>query len=489
MSRYIAITFGPITRVISMAQTTRGMWAASYLFSYLAKESIRPFAKRKFLLPFINEEMFNKTFRGAGVFPDRYIFESENGDFELLKSHIDEVFSSIAGNLKKNDNENIDDIKKYLLQRFKVYFIEQERDNLDERTFISHCEQTLSLLEEQDSYIPSVVDGHDYIIRLLNGGISGMQFLMDDAGIGKFKSIVEISSENGTPVSYKDDDPTKKKVYERYIAIVYADGDSMSGALSKVPTSQLSNALFEFNKVAIKAINDFDGQPVYIGGDDLFFFAPIFHEGKSIFSLLQTLDEAFHKSLQDKNISGPTISFGVSITYYKYPMSEAVACSDKLLKGAKGYNIPDHGNFKEMHYRMKNNILFSIQKHSGQTRAALLHKGFSSTVTLFNKMDNDYSGVSDSDSGEGNKMLSSIMHNLREHEPILVNAIHDKELLINYFDNYYNESPHESYKNFFNELSNLIHSACEEYGDPKAALDLTYALLQFIHLVNLKRDE
>ena len=38
--KYIAITLGPITRTIEMAESTKELWAASYFFSYLAKEIV-----------------------------------------------------------------------------------------------------------------------------------------------------------------------------------------------------------------------------------------------------------------------------------------------------------------------------------------------------------------------------------------------------------------------------------------------------------------
>lgn len=495
MSKYISITIGPITRIISKAQKTRGMWAASYLFSYLAKEILRPFADRTFLLPYFNKELYfddnskeQRKFAGAGVFPDRYIFKALDGDFDKLKTRTDAVFSNLASDIPRSQTDDVNDIIVFLKQTIKVYFFEQERGNTEEHAFIKQCERTLGLLEEQDSFVPTVADGKDYISRLINGSIADMRFLMKDAGIGKrFKSIVELSTEDSSNFSYKEEQ-NPRRPYERYIAIVYADGDSMTEALAKVKTSALSEALFNFSNSAIGIINNFDGQPVFIGGDDLFFFAPIFHAGESIFTLLQTLDEAFHQSLKDKGIDGPTLSFGLSVTYYKYPMSEAVILAQKLLKIAKGRELMKEYRFKKSLLEKKNNLIFSVQKHSGQTRAALLHKGCANTVKLFNNMADKYTGLSSKDDN-GKMMLSSVIHNLREHEPILLNAIHDKNLIKYYFTNNYNEDGHEAYNGLFGELADLLYIAGVEYGDDYSALDLAYALLQFIHLVNSKRDE
>lgn len=506
MGNYIALTFGPITRVISLANTTRGMWAASYLFSYLAKNIIAPFVeieptkKRVFLLPYINETAFSDKFDGAGVFPDRYIFEAKDGDFELLADKVKEVIGKLAERIAPND---VDCATSMLMQYLKVYFFKtRKEEGEDDRSFVKRCEEQLALLEQHDSFIPSIPQSKHYLSKFINSeSLSPMRFLLDDAGIGKFKSIVNIST-GDDGLGYKVISE-KLKPYEKYIAIVYADGDSMGGAFSTVrESSELSKRLFEFNKTAIAAIKEFDAQPVYIGGDDLFFFAPIYNPDKgSIFTLLDTLDQSFHSTLGEN--SPATLSFGVSITYFKYPMSEAVKLSQELLSKAKGYG----GDLPDGVKPLKNNILFALQKHSGQSRSALLHKGCVETGKKMNNMINKYIKIENNDNMQ---LVSSVMHNLREHEPVLLNAISDNRLLKQYFNNNYNEPAHDSFKGFFddvyeflsvvyrehvgktNRLKNSLESPIESrpsgYDVAYAALDLCYATLQFIHLVNLKKQ-
>ena len=505
--KYIAITLGPITRVISLARKTRGMWAASYLFSYLAKHITEPFKERKFILPYMGSKLFDEKSEGVGNFPDRYIFKTEEGDYEKLIETVNTVFNNLADNLRP-ENKTREEVKEMLMQYFKVYFYETERKpEQKEREFVGQCESQLALLEHREAFIPSIDDSEHYLSRLFNAEKKDMRimnFLLGDAGISKFKSIVEITSQD------EADNINPEFPYQRYIAIVYADGDSMGQAFAQVENSSiLSEKLFNFNKMAIKTIGDFDGQPVFIGGDDLFFFAPIYNCGKgSILSLLQSLDNNFREALGEN--SPATLSFGVSITYFKYPMSEAVKLSQKLLEKAKGQYVDNEVTPE------KNNILFSIQKHSGHTRGALLHKGCVETMKLYNAMADKYIVINSKNvkNEESNRMfLRSVMHNLREHEPILLNAITDSSLLHYYFKNNYNEPVHEDYKTFFNDLEKLLTTAYIEYGSridklkalmptaddgtkrPEghdaayAAIDLAYALLQFIHLVNSKRDE
>ena len=509
MSTYIALTLGPITRVISIAKKTRGMWAASYLFSYIAKHIIAPFQDRQFILPYMATILFKEPSKGVGSFPDRYIFESESGDFEKLVESVDKTFYELSRKLNPTDNPtNVANTQKLLMQYFKVYFFETYRDEkLKERQFVDECERRLALLEQREAFVPVLGDNEHYLSTLFNAknkDMGLMNFLIKDANIGKFKSIVEITS--------KDDDDSSLPAlpYQRYIAIVYADGDSMGQAFAKAAnSSQLSQNLYNFNKKATETIDSFDGQPVFIGGDDLFFFAPIYNPGKgSIFSLIKSLDEDFSSALGAD--CPATLSYGISITYIKYPMSEAVRLSQELLDGAKGRYVQGDVD--------KNNILFSVQKHSGHTRGALLHKGCTNTMALIQEFVKNY--IVDESLTEDTKQdekvsifLRSVMHNLREHEPIILNAISSSELIHNYFENNYNEPEHQRFKTFFSHLEKLLQTAFEEYSSridrlkklmphavdtnnrPQgydaafAAIDLAYALLQFIHLLNSKRDD
>lgn len=502
MSQYIALTFGPITRVISLAKTTRGMWAASYLFSYLAKHIIEPFKDKpkSFLLPYLENKVFSGIFDGAGVFPDRYIFEATDNDFDTLARQVEKVLGELAEKIAPYDK---DLAKEMLKQYLKVYFFKTSKEEEEgERAFIKRCEEQLALLERHDSFIPAVPQNKHYLSNFINSKkLDSMRFLLDDAGIDKFKSITNIST--GDDGLGYEIDPEKLKPYERYIAIVYADGDSMGDAFSKVEKSNdLSKSLFEFNKKAVGAINKYEGQPVYIGGDDLFFFAPIYHPDKgSVFTLLDELDKSFHEALGSN--SPATLSFGVSITYIKYPMSEAVMLSQVLLSKAKGKGA----KLPEGVTPLKNNVLFSLLKHSGQSRSALIHKGCTQTVSKVTSLVDKYIVVNENDNLQ---LVNSLMHNLREHEPVLLNAITDENLLKCYFVNNYNEPTHESYKGFFDDVCEFLHVAYKEYsgktvelknaldspveGRPSghdaayAALDLCYTTLQFIHLVNLKKQ-
>ena len=526
--KYIALTLGPITRTIEMAENTRSLWAASYLFSYLGKQIIQPFKERKFLLPYISNEMFEKSFKGAGVFPDRYIFKAETisgkDDFDALTERVETVIHELAASIGKVIRYDDRVIEAYLKKFFKVYFFEKDFKAENEKDIKKACEKSLALLEMQDSVVPKVNDSmlflNSFFDRVTNS------FLAKDAGLEDgFQTIVKISS--------GDDVETPKHPHQRYVAIVKADGDSMGKAFENVSDSnKLSQALFEFNKEAVKAIHAYNGLPVYIGGDDLLFFAPVYTTVKekesakqsSLFSLLQELDNKFHSCIKETELEEqPTLSFGVSITYYKYPMFEALKLADSLLGKAKA------GDSKNP----KNNIVFSIQKHSGQTRAALLHKGNESTLLKFNTLTNDFMVTineeeeedgkevdkkDDERKSDGKKVLASVMHGLREKEQLLTIALEQESMLGNFFDNNYDEPVHKKYIKFFTDLKELLWASYQEFSESdklcrledslpknmmikdihsdkwiatpeKAAIETAYNALQFVHLINQRNDE
>ena len=110
------------------------------------------------------------------------------------------------------------------------------------------------------------------------------------------------------------------------------------------------------------------------------------------------------------------------------------------------------------------------------------------------------------------KMLSSVMHVLREKEFLLLVAIRKESTLKNFFDNNFNEVGHNKYSEFFLELRTLLLTAYQEYnvegmldrlknGLPetmkrskiltaeKMAIEIAYNALQFVHLVNQRNDK
>jgi CRISPR-associated protein Cmr2 len=238
---------------------------------------------------------------------------------------------------------------------------------------------------------------------------------------------------------YKNDFQTAHK----YIAIVQADGDNVGKLITELSETK-SDALESFSKnlitYGIKAaelIHNYGGKPVYIGGDDLFFFAPVVscdeHEKKktNIFNLLKDLDKAFDEIwqiwLEKHNIEKiiPHLSYGLSITYYKYPMNESIDLAKSLLKAAKEYPDVDEPQ--------KNSIAIQLMTHSGSFDRVILNKGEESTFDKLIKLLENF-GEKDRET-----IVASVLQRLRTDESLLLTIAKDDASVdfTAYFDNEY----------------------------------------------------
>lgn len=370
---YIGITFGPISRVISYAQSTKELWAASYFFSYLAKRVVEPVRTRTFLMPQLKDEMYDKEkTRGAGLFPDRYIFQSKEGDYERLCKYCNDLYEEIGKQIAVIIGENEQLVADYLKHTIKIYFFEKEYTENED--IVKECEYFLACMEFQDLF-PQEED-KNYLamfFKKVNGS-----FLTDDAFKGTksrlFETIIEysafeLSKQWGKELLNEEKTGCLEKKgilrpYHKYIAFVKADGDNMTKTITGLKAAgravkELDEALLTYNLKVVGIIEKYGGKAIFLGGDDLLFYAPVKNGKKNIYTLLQDIDDEFKEALKGLP-SPPTLSFGVSMSYYKFPMFEAIEKAEILLEQAKHVG--------------KNRIAWQLRKHSGQLIGSVIDK-------------------------------------------------------------------------------------------------------------------
>lgn len=491
-SLYIAITFGPITRVIAYAKSTKELWAASYLFSYLAKQVVEPFKTRTFLLPQIAEEMYDKTkTHGAGLFPDRCIFKAEDHDFDKLCDHCDKLYTQLGTDIAEviGKPEEINAITLYLKQTIKIYCFEKgfsETENI-----VHNCEDILATMECQDVFQQNERDNYlSCFFEKVNGS-----FLTDDAfekdTVRLFETIIEYSAvelnrgeywesinKNGKEIKQIRNSALRNekrisemeknniiKPYHKYIAFVKADGDHLTKTINGlkekgIPVSELDQRLLKYNLEVINLIEDYQGKAISLGGDDLLFFAPVRNGVKNIFTLLQEINATFDDAMIGLP-SSPTLSFGVSISYHKHPMFEAIEMAEELLHKAK-----DAG---------RNRIAWYLRKHSGQICQSIIKKenksAYDQCIALIGK------GMINKDSTEN--FFNSFTYWLLENKEMIMYILslpdtNDAEkkvieqTLTNYFENSFNEPQHEKMGDYMKALIQYLmlntkeHSALNE---------------------------
>ena len=397
-SNYSAINIGPIIGTLSMARKPRDLWAASFLFSHLMKciYAEAEQARAIIISPAKPEQDKNKV----GIYPDRIYF---NGDVDV-KSIIDDAMWQFYKDLH-GDGERKS--KNPDLNYFNLMSSSCEADK--ESDAIATLNQKLDVLElcnyATDGDAAQTI--YDIISEKKN---SPLFSLADGKFIMNIKSIEEIAG-----IQREAFPSVKEKSHHRYFCVVQADGDNVGKTvlhkdLKDGEVLRISKELVGFGIKASQKIEEFGGLPIYAGGDDLLFIAPVIGEdGSHIFSLLDVIETDAFKGVQDvvnsldlkdkdDNKIEASLSFGVSISYYKYPLYEALETARNLLFG-KAKNI-----------EQKKAVAWSLRKHSGGTFDAAFSLKDETLKKQFSTLIN---ATTDNDT------VSAIAHKLRQEEALV----------------------------------------------------------------------
>lgn len=286
--------------------------------------------------------------------------------------------------------------------------------------------------------------------------------------------------------------------YHKYIAIVHSDGDNVGKIVNAIGEHQntivrFSNDLIQYSKNCTEIIYKSGGAPIYSGGDDLLFLAPVVNGENNIFDLIDLLEKEFETTISNKyklvlenyykeknipedNKKYPSISYGVSVTYYKYPLYEAKNLSYSLLKKVK--HESDN----------KNEIEFTLMKHSGQVVAFTIPKKHSNSVDLF-KAVRDFV----KEQNRSTEFLNSFTYKLNQLRPMILDCLADKntiedereERLDNFFKNNFNEN-YNSNKGFHKALTEFIKSQDDFKKMTLNDFNLIYGALRFIAFTSKK---
>lgn len=361
MSKYIAINIGPISKTFSMARKPREFWAASYLFSYLMECILEDLSKMKSLTmisPFYcgngnNNENKNSSKLGVGLYPDRS-FYLVNSDINIEK-FLDDTILYFAG--KVNLDYNL--VKRY----FNIMVACNEYESSSEA--IKGLNLILNYMELNEMTCDS--DDYDKIYKYIRNTTVEAPSPLFEIAFGqrffKIESMEEIAKGDATHIDFS---------YQKYVCIIQADGDGMGNIVkSKEMEGHLydfSHKLMDFGKEACKEILAYGGRPIYAGGDDLLFLAPICGKKDKgcILDLIDTLDDKFKDVktyLSDNRINYNTsMSYGISIIYNKYPLYEAwKTAASMLFEKAKKTDG-------------KNAIAIKLRKNSGADLELTLNK-------------------------------------------------------------------------------------------------------------------
>jgi len=483
---YIALTIGPIYKTLNSAKKTRDLWGGSYLFSYIMKKIIEEFDAKKFVVPYTGGEIFEKH-QGVGLFHDRFIFESKKGDKELLEKAIDNVLSTLAKNMDNLDEEFL---KNYLQISCVEKRVEEGENIILKLTPYLNAKELFFKVSQYDKnlLLERLQKNNSFLKREGFGTNRGFPTLPEIALHDVFKNnkemkkfiLSKIKDDDEFSV-YEDGEVKEKKIikpYHKYIAIVHADGDNMGQVVQNLSTQtefkNFSKKLFNYCSTSHKLIKAYGGETIFAGGDDLLFFAPVVNGDRTIFNLINIISKCFDKRFKEENqkikdndkdkAKQATLSFGLSITYHKFPLYEALERSRDLL-----------GSVKDM--GSKNNIAFTTIKHSGQSFGGVFPKNNKNLYKQFLALTSNISGKEGADN-----FLHSLHHKIYSYRVVFERVASSEQKLKNFFDNYFNEQEHKQYKLFFEALIAFINGVYNDKSIDKK-LELVYATLRFVKFI------
>jgi len=121
----------------------------------------------------------------------------------------------------------------------------------------------------------------------------------------------------------------------RYYAILVGDGDGMGDIIRSLSSAEahrkVSEALgiFSLNQVSKIVEKDHLGVLIYAGGDDVLALVNL----KDIIPVIQGLSKEYQKAFNNTSFNlKPTISFGILVAHYTFPLYQATAMAQKTLK-------------------------------------------------------------------------------------------------------------------------------------------------------------
>lgn len=517
--KYTAINIGPIISTFDMVRKPRELWAASYLFSHLMKCIYKEINATEGIEVFSPNMSESEEKTGVGLYPDRvycigtWDFESKRKD--ILNTFTNDLKLSVDADFKDYfnimcvtiDGEGLSETKAICTMNHLLDCLELNERAVSDKSknvvwnLISNNQQKLynlafpngkfaKLTEESDGYgtlaeyasiqLSSINDNSkekwEEALRvskieedLRNEFPSLYIDKVEDAFYRKLKeSFAEIKDKSGKSIS-------KFKSYHKYICVVQADGDNMGKTfshedLAKGKTAEISKELVKFGKEASKKIYGYGGLPIYAGGDDLLFLAPVVGKTRvvdgeisrpqNIFDLLKDIDGCFNpvkemvetekltvkdkdnNPIKDKDgndiIVSPSMSYGVSITYYKFPLYEALKSAQHLLFGvAKDVDG-------------KNAIAWHLQKNSGSSFSGAFSK--TNVLHSFEKVILS-SSVKDS-------IVSAVSHKIRENQALLQLWLNDtsyRQRNLNFFKKYMDYDEKDGYKQSILDLLDNLY--------------------------------
>ena len=171
-----------------------------------------------------------------------------------------------------------------------------------------------------------------------------------------------------------------------------------------------------------------------------------------------------------------SLSYGLSISYYKFPLNEALEqARELLLNHAKKYK-------DEITGKEKNALAFKVLKHSGASFGTTFNKS-SDVYKQFEELLDLYGGEE--------RHLNSLVHNLQLSRKIFKQIGKNEEKVRNFLNNSFDEDVHKGFEKFFEKAAGLIFSIYKEGQEESEVkkFETIYSILRTLHFLKRKDNE
>lgn len=496
---YVGITIGPIFDTINEASSPAALWFASNLFSDLTKRLCEAilnepeFEEVNIYSPYYELQKEQEKWDGVGKYHDRIIFSVST------ESVISEKLAAIVDCCKENTAElfppfivNNAGAKTFLKDYLQVHFVVKPAEEIEkaEENSILLLSPYLDALELMKTFPQD--DAANPLTKLFAGKENSKNLYIKESPL--FARVdqenncmtVDVSGEKSIrtieDIASYGSNPSAKLKKDHYYAVVTADGDSMGKFLEQISDDQVtefSKMCLDYDKAAAKLVAAYGGMTIYAGGDDLLFLAPVKTAEKDIFALCKEIHDLFEEKIRsfadfgEKEI--PTISFGVSVQYEKYPLYEAMANARECLGQAKSGD--------------KNALCVNLQKHSGQSlQFVISNTVYEDVLKKILKIEKNEGEIAD------DEMIHSVLYTLNMFAPsirVLDNAVRKSGLTVDAYK--------AAWKNFFDNAGQkkaavYVEKICELYyekmvKDETGSLQLLTSLLRLKHFLVEKEGD
>lgn len=519
---YLGFTIGPVIKTIQKVRHTRELWGASYLFSYLVKRIVAELRKdtnRQFVMPFTTpgeadafyksckQHEAQKHKKGAGLFPDRFIFQcAGDDDLEVTQGVVENVIDTLAGEVAGFLHRDVKAVQDYFRQYIHYHLItvklsDGENPILKLTPLLDSVELQTQFPVQHQTHLEDFLDRipRSFLVYEAFGKSKSFHTLLEVAAYefkddesyrsvrqGRMDRLLQVkkSKQEEDEADEEDDRALMQQLADKYgrqfrqahkyIAVVHADGDRVGEIIKQLTADAFqgfSHTLKSYALEAVGLIDAYGGVNVYAGGDDLLFFAPFVNGGDNIFLLCNRLNKKFSEYFSKAGSIVPTLSFGVAISYYKYPLSETLNLSRKLL-----FNVAKKKPGK-------NCLAFEVIKHSGAAFGASLNLG-SVTYQHFGSLMRKNNDFLQQPEAAGSRMLSSITYRIAETEVVYRLIGSDREAIGNFIDNCFDEAVHVGEKKgYLDDVKELVASVFQEPSCAEGPIEQIYGLLRTVQFV------